>query len=84
MRGKFFDTCKQLLFLAEQRPKFFGAFPTHHIIRQWFIEELVVAPAKQEEVEVEATLEGIDADAAEQSEEESSGESEPSDEDQSE
>ena len=44
----------------------------------------VVAPAKQEEVEVEAELEGIDADAAEQSEEESSDESEASDEDQSE
>ena len=44
----------------------------------------VVAPAKQEEVEVEAELEGIDADAAEQSEEESSEESEASDEDQSE
>jgi len=44
----------------------------------------VVAPAKQEEVEVEAELEGIDTDTAEQSEEESSDESEANDADQSE
>ena len=44
----------------------------------------VVAPAKTEEVEVEAELEGIDTDTAEQSEEESSDESEVNNEDQSE
>ncbi len=44
----------------------------------------VVAPAKQEEVEVEAELEGIDTDTTEQSEEESSDESEANDADQSE
>ena len=44
----------------------------------------VVAPAKTEEVEVEAELEGIDTDTAEQSEEESSDESEANDADQSE
>ena len=44
----------------------------------------VVAPAKQEEVEVEAELEGIDTDTAEQPEEESSDESEANDAGQSE
>ena len=44
----------------------------------------VVAPAKQEEVEVEEGLEGMDADDAEQSEEGSSPASEASDEGQSE
>ena len=44
----------------------------------------VVAPAKQEEVEVEAELEGIDTDTTEQSEEESSDESEANDAGQSE
>ena len=44
----------------------------------------VVAPAKQEEVEIEAELEGIDTDTTEQSGEEPSDESEANDADQSE